>query len=263
MSDSSVPARPQSAPREKYPLVLARLASAQKPAARSAPAYSRFINRRLGRYIAAWAHGAGLKANGVTAMSAAWTFCAIALLVLFPPSWWLGITVAALLLVGYAFDSADGQLSRLQGTSSPAGEWLDHMVDAVKVSAMPLALAIGFYRFDVGPRAWLLVPIVSAVVAAALFFGMVLTEQLRRANGTPSLATNASGPSWVRAVLVLPMDYGVLCLSFVLLGSPFVFMAVYTVIVAATTLFLILAAAKWFRELSAWAPQPTRGGASQ
>jgi phosphatidylglycerophosphate synthase len=226
---------------------------AQKPAARSAPAYSRFVNRRLGRYLAAAAHRAGLRANAVTAISALWTFAAIALLIIFPPSWALGVAVAAILLVGYAFDSADGQVSRLQGTSSPAGEWLDHMVDSVKVSSMPLAVAIGFYRFGVMPRGWLLVPIAFSVVSAVLFFCMILTEQLRRAHGSQSVAASAPGrPSWLRALLVLPMDYGVLCLSFVLLGAPIVFVTVYTVLFVATTVFLLLAAAKWFRELAAW-----------
>ena len=259
MIESSVPT--QSMRRENFSAVLKRLAAAQKPAARSAPAYSRFVNRRGGRFLAAAAHVAGLGANVVTFISALWTFAAIALLVMFPPSWWLGITVALLLLIGYAFDSADGQLSRLQGTSSPAGEWLDHMVDAVKVSTMPLALAVSFFRFDVGPRAWLLVPVASAIVSAALFFCMVLTEQLRRAHGSPSLASNSPGHSWVRAVLVVPMDYGVLCLSFVLLGAPVVFMVIYTLIFAATTLFLIFAAVKWFRELNSWASRPASEGA--
>jgi len=229
------------------------MSQAQKPAARSAPAYSRFVNRRLGRYLAAAAHRAGLGANAVTAISAVWTFVATVFLIAFPPSWGLGIAVAVFLLIGYAFDSADGQVSRLRGTSSPAGEWLDHMVDSVKVSSMPLAVAIGFYRFEVVPRGWLLVPIAFSVVSAVLFFCMILTEQLRRAHGSPSFAVDAPGrPSWLRAVLVLPMDYGVLCLSFVLLGAPLVFFAVYTLLFAATTAFLLLAAVKWFRELSAW-----------
>jgi phosphatidylglycerophosphate synthase len=252
LTGSGVPLGSPLPARDSYSAVLGRLAAAQKPAARSAPAYSRFVNRRLGRYLAAAAHLLGLGANAVTAISAVWTFGGVALLVLFPPSWGLGVAVAACLLVGYAFDSADGQLSRLQGTSSPAGEWLDHMVDAVKVSTIPLALAVGFFRFEVGPRSWLLVPIASAVVSAALFFCMVLTEQLRRAHGSPSLASDAPGrPSWLRAVLVLPMDYGVLCLSFVLLGVPIAFMVVYTLVFVATAGFLILAAVKWFQELRA------------
>lgn len=233
-----------------------RLRDAQKPPARSAPAYSRFVNRRIGRYLAAWAYTARLTPNAVTGISAVWTFAAILLLVLFPPSWLLGVVVAVLLLVGYAFDSADGQLSRLLGTSSPAGEWLDHMVDATKVSTMPLALAVGFYRFEVVPTPWLLVPIVFAIVSAVLFFGMILTEQLRRrTRGAVPLAADEPGrPSWMRAVAVLPMDYGVLCLSFVTLGAIPVFTTLYTLIALATTAFLLLAAAKWFRELRSWDP---------
>jgi phosphatidylglycerophosphate synthase len=243
--------------RESYGSVLRRLAAAQKPAARSAPAYSRFVNRRLGRYLTAWAFRAGLTPNGVTAISAVWTFAALILLVVFPPSWILGIGVAIMLLVGYAFDSADGQLSRLTGRSSPAGEWLDHMVDATKVVSMPLALGLGFYLHSSTPVAWLIVPLISTIVSSVLFFGMILTEQLRRQHGRVSLATDAPGrPSWMRAVLVLPMDYGVLCLSFVLLGWLPGFLVLYTLIVLATTLFLFAAAVSWFRELRSEGDRP-------
>lgn len=237
--------------REPYFAVVRRLADAQKPAARSAPAYSRYVNRRIGRYIAAWAFRAGLSPNAVTGISAVWTLAAIVVLVLFPPSWLSGLAVSLGLLIGYAFDSADGQVSRLQGTSSLAGEWLDHMVDAVKASTIPIALAVGFYRFEAVPVAWLLVPLAFAIVSAALFFCMILTEQLRRQHGTLPLASEAAGtPSWVRSLLVAPMDYGVLCLSFLLLGYLPLFLAVYTFIFAASTVFLLLAAVKWFRELS-------------
>ena len=112
---------PAPAPRESYAATLRRLAAAQKPAARSAPAYSRFVNRRIGRYLAAWAYRAGLTPNAVTAISAVWTFAAVVLLIVLPASWGLGVGVAVLLLVGYAFDSADGQLSRLTGRSSRGG----------------------------------------------------------------------------------------------------------------------------------------------
>jgi len=243
--------------RESYGSVLRRLAAAQKPAARSAPAYSRFVNRRLGRYLTAWAYRVGLTPNGVTAISAAWTFAALILLVVFPPSWLLGIGVALMLLIGYAFDSADGQLSRLTGRSSPAGEWLDHMVDATKVVSMPLALGLGLYLHQAAPVAWLVVPLISAVISSVLFFGMILTEQLRRQHGRVSLAADAPGrPSWLRAVLVLPMDYGVLCLSFVLLGWLPGFLVLYTLIVLATTLFLFAAAVTWFRELRSEGGRP-------
>ncbi|MFJ8894619.1 CDP-alcohol phosphatidyltransferase family protein [Leifsonia sp. NPDC102414] len=251
---------PTGAPaaRESYLDVVRRLAAAQKPAARSAPAYSRYVNRRIGRYLAAWAYRAGLSPNAVTAISAVWTFAAIAILVVLPPSWWSGIAAAVLLLVGYAFDSADGQVSRLAGLSSPAGEWLDHMVDSLKVVTMPLALAVGFWLHDSVPTWWLLIPVAFSIVSSVLFFGMILTEQLRRQRGRASIAADAPGrPSWMRAIAVLPMDYGVLCLSFVLLGALPVFLVVYTLLFAATTAFLLLAAASWFRELRAPATPDT------
>ena len=234
---------------ESYRETVHRLAGAQKGAARSAPAYSRFVNRRIGRLLAAWAFRRGLSPNSVTGVSALFTFTGIALLVVFPPSWWLGIVVTLCLVIGYAFDSADGQVARLAGASSPAGEWLDHMVDAVKISTMPLALAVGFYRFDVVPDRWLLVPLASAVVGAVYFFGMILTEQLRRAHGTKSVAATGGRAPWLRSVLVVPTDYGVLCLSFLLLGAPTVFVVVYTLLFAATAAFVLLAATKWFRDM--------------
>ena len=243
-----------------YWATVRELSAAQKTAARGAPAYSRYINRRLGRLLAAAALRAGLGPNAVTGISAAFTFAGIALLVLFPPSAAVGVGVALCLVVGYAFDSADGQVARIQGSGSPAGEWLDHMVDAVKTSLLPLALAVGLYRFDAVDHAWLLVPLGAAVVSAVLFFCMILTEQLRRHAGRVSVAA-PDGRSWLRSLLVVPMDYGVLCLSFVLYGALPVFLTVYTLIFAATAGFLVLASVKWFRELSAIA-SPPRGDAA-
>jgi phosphatidylserine synthase len=191
----------------------------------------------------------------VTAISAAFTFSAIAMLALLPPSLWLGLTVSLLLLVGYAFDSADGQVARLTGAASPAGEWLDHVVDAVKASVLPLALAIGLYRFDAVPVGWLLVPVAASAVSAVLFFTMILTEQLRLRHSSVPLAagpvTRQTSVGWRRAVLALPMDYGVLCISFALLGALPVFATVYTVIFVATLAFLVLACIRWFAELRA------------
>ncbi|MCU1574747.1 MAG: CDP-alcohol phosphatidyltransferase [Micrococcaceae bacterium] len=230
--------------------VVGQLAAAQKNAARSAPAYSRFINRKLGRLLAAWAYRAGLTPNAVTGISALFTFSGIAALMLFPPSAGLGVAVSLALVIGYAFDSADGQVARLRGGGSPAGEWLDHVVDATKVSTLPIALAVGLFRFQSTDTAWLLVPLGSAVVSAVLFFGMILTEQLRRQSGLAASSAAPGGRSWLRPLLVLPMDYGVLCLSFLLLGMLPVFLTVYTLIFAGTTAFLFAALIKWYRELA-------------
>ena len=249
MSEQQAPTATAVRPYSGYRDALARLSGAQKTAARGAPAYSRFVNRRLGRYTAAAAFGAGLTPNMLTAISALFTFGGVGLLLAYPPSWWLGIVVSLALVAGYALDSADGQLARLTGTGSPAGEWLDHVVDSVKTSVLPLALLIALYRFEAVDRAWLLVPLASAVVAAVLFFSMILTEQLRRQQGVVSVADVSGGRSWLRSLLVVPMDYGLLCLSFLLYGAVPVFMTVYTAIFAATAAFLAMASVKWFREL--------------
>jgi phosphatidylglycerophosphate synthase len=235
--------------REPYGAVLARLGSAQKGAARGAPAYSRFVNRRIGRYLAATAYQLGLSPNAVTGVSALFTFSGIALLVALPPSWAQGAAVAVLLVLGYAWDSADGQVARLTGRGSPAGEWLDHVVDAIKVVTLPLALAVGLVVHDVADPVWLVVPLVSVVTSSVLFFAMILTEQLRRAHGVRSVAPTEGRFPWLRSVLVLPTDYGVLCWTFVLLGAPGVFLWVYAAITACTLAFLALALVKWFREV--------------
>ncbi|MBO3088915.1 CDP-alcohol phosphatidyltransferase family protein [Cellulomonas dongxiuzhuiae] len=238
---------------ETFRQTLGRLASAQKGAARSAPAYSRFVNRRLGRVLAAWAYRRGLSPNAVTGISALCTFSAIAMLALVPPSVLLGLAVSVLLVLGYAFDSADGQVARLTGTGSVAGEWLDHMVDATKVVALPLALLVGLHRFEAVAEPWQLVPLANAVVGSVLFFGMMLTEQLRRARGVVSRATTAGRLPWLRSVLVLPTDYGVLCLAFLLYGLPHVFVPVLGVLTLGSAGFLALALPKWFRDVRALA----------
>src|SRR4051812_44202085 len=106
---------PGAAPRtESLAQTVRRLSAAQKGAA-GAPAYSRFVNRPAGRVLAALAHRAGLTPNAVTGLSAVVTLSGLVLLVTVRPLWWEGPAVAALLLLGYALDSADGQLARLRG----------------------------------------------------------------------------------------------------------------------------------------------------
>jgi phosphatidylglycerophosphate synthase len=227
-----------------------RLGAAQKGAV-GAPAYSRFVNRRLGRVLAAVAFHAGLTPNAVTGISAVATAGGIALLALVPASWPMGLAVTALLVAGYALDSADGQLARLRGGGSPAGEWLDHMVDAAKIASLHLALLIGLYRFepvDRGP--WLLVPLGFSVVSVVLFFATLLNEALRAQHGVATRAARTGeAPSVVRSLLVAPTDYGVLCLAYALLGAPLVFLSLYSVLFLATAGYLALASVRWFSEM--------------
>lgn len=226
------------------------LAAAQKGRGRGAPAYSIYVNRPFGRVLAASAHTVGLSPNQVTLISAAFTFVGVALLATVPSSIVSGIVVWVLLAIGYAWDSADGQVARLQGGGSAAGEWLDHVVDSCKIVALPLAVAIGWYRFfSLESANWLLVPLGFAIIATVSFFGMILNDLLRARQGVPQ-SVEAGGSSPLRSILGLPTDYGVLCLSFVLWGVPHAFIVVYTLLALAALLYLLLALPTWFRRMT-------------
>ncbi len=233
--------------RAGYRAALSELSSAQK-SSKGAPAYSRFVNRPLGRRFAAAAAQVGLTPNSVTAVSATFSFAAIFTVALIEPSVLSGTLVALGLVVGYALDAADGQLARLRGGGTLAGEWLDHMVDAVKISSLHLAVLIAMFRWFELPTTWLLVPLAFALVGAVSFFGMTLNDQLRRQVATRTgepVAITTTSP--LRSVLVLPTDYGLLCLIFVLLGWPPVFFAAYAILFAGSAVYLLLASVKWFR----------------
>lgn len=248
----TTPATPTSeAPRERYRDVVSRLGGAQKKRARGAPAYSVYVNRPLGRRLAASAYLAGLTPNVVSLISAAFTVSAIVLIAAMKPTVWLGVLIVALFVIGYALDSADGQLARLRGGGTAAGEWLDHVLDAVKTSTLHLAVLItAFLHFGLVPDAWLLVPIGFSAVAAVSFFASILNDQLKaRYPVSTAAARGAKASTPLRSLLGLPTDYGVFCLSFLLLGWPLAFFIVYTVLFAANLGYLLLASVKWFRDM--------------
>lgn len=226
-----------------------RLKAAQKTA-KGVSLYSRYVNRPVGRWLAAGAYGLGLTPNQVTAISAAFSLAAVVSLAVGAPSWGLGAAVWLGLAVGFAFDSADGQLARLRGGGSAAGEWLDHVVDCAKLTALHTAVLLTSYRHPDhfgADGAWLLVPLGFQFAAVVTFFGGLLTEKLLpRASTAP-----AAAPSTLRAVALLPVDHGVFCLVFVLLGGGVWFRWAYTALGAAAALFLLAFLTKWFRELSA------------
>ncbi len=238
--------------RERYPDVVGRLAAAQKYTP-GAPAYSKFVNRPLGRRLAAAGYLLGLTPNMITGISAIFSFSGIAVIALVRPSLWSGVGVCLALVLGYAFDAADGQLARLRGGGSHAGEWLDHMVDAAKISSLHLAVLIAAYRFfDLNSAGWLLIPIGFVLVANVMFFGMILNDLLRarRAAKTGQPVVRAGAPSLVRSLIVVPTDYGLLCVVFLLLGAPSLFFVVYTALFVCNAGFMALAAVKWFRDMS-------------
>lgn len=227
---------------------LTRLSSAQKGKASGAPAYSLYVNRPVGRVLAALAYRIGLTPNQVTLVSAVFTFSGIAIIAVAPIALWSGIAAWLLLALGYAWDSADGQVARLRGGGSLAGEWLDHFVDAAKISSLHLAVLVGLSRVAELPMIWLLVPILFTVVANTTFFGMILNDLLKAKRGVASAHTTGGG-SIVRSLVLLPTDYGLLMLAFVVWGWTAAFVTIYTLLFTACALFLVAAATKWFRDM--------------
>lgn len=220
------------------------LTRAQKPGA-GVPWYMRVVNRKLGRALAALASPTPLTPNAITALSFLAFLGGAALLVLVEPG--VGMAVAATLLfqLGFALDAADGQLSRLRGTGSKAGEWVDHVVDAARHQLFHLAVAIGLYRFA-DLEAWvLIVPLAFSVLASVRFFAQILGEQLARRDAATAAAQVPRFGSWIQA----PSDTGLN--NFVVLLWPWTpaFLVAYGVFAAANAVLLGATAVRRYREL--------------
>jgi len=226
------------------------LQHAQKTS-KGAPAYSRLVNRPLGRVFAAMAHILNATPNQVTCLSAAFTFSGIALIALVEASPAISINVALLLVVGYALDAADGQLARLRGGGSVSGEWLDHVVDAIKIACLHTAVLVNWYRFEDASDRRLLIPIAFQIVASIMFFVIILNDQIRRAQrgDTKMILQGEGSSSTLYSLAVMPTDYGLLCVMFALM--PWTgFVWVYGLLLAANAGFMVLALAKWYREMT-------------
>ncbi|HEY5835877.1 CDP-alcohol phosphatidyltransferase family protein [Streptomyces sp.] len=237
-----------------FAAALRELRGVQK-GAKGVSLYSRYVNRPVGRVLAAGAYRVGLTPDQVTLVSAGFSFGAVAAVALAAPSWELAVGVYAALVIGFAFDSADGQLARLLGAGGPAGEWLDHVVDCAKITAVHAAVLITFHRhFALPGDGWLLLPLGFQFAAVLIFFGGLLTDKLKPGPASPG-GTPAAAPSALRAVALLPVDYGVFCAVFLLLGSERAFRYGYLALFAVHALFLGAFLAKWFRELSALRPR--------
>ena len=229
------------------------LRSKQKTS-KGASAYARYLNRPAGRHLAALAYKFKMTPNGVTALSALSSFSGIALIALAPATWTVSMIVVVLLVLGYALDSADGQLARLRGGGSFAGEWLDHVVDAFKMASIHLAVLVAWYRGYAQHEVWLLVPLFYQLLAVVLFFAIILTDQMRRAHrGSTSMRLAGEGSSsFIYSLAVMPTEYGVLAVAFLLWAAPPAFTAVYASLFVVNVCFVVLALPRWYREVRSY-----------
>jgi phosphatidylglycerophosphate synthase len=238
-------ALPHGGVERRFRAALAGLGSAQKPGS-GVPAYTRWVNRRLARFAAAAAYSAGWSPNAVTAASAALSFAALALMVAVPATAPLGVAVGVLLAAGYVLDSADGQVARLGGRGSAAGEWLDHVVDAIRTPALHLATLIGLNAVP-GIGIWpLLIAIGYCLVSVGQFMSQILAEQL---SGPAAPRSDASGIK--QSLLLIPTDNGTLCWIFLLWGMPAIFVWVYGAMFLANTAHTAISMRRKYVRLSA------------
>ncbi|MCZ1011657.1 CDP-alcohol phosphatidyltransferase family protein [Streptomyces lydicus] len=236
----------------QFGYAIRQLSAAQK-SSKGVSLYSRYVNRPAGRVLAAAGYTLKLTPNHITLISAVFTFAGVVMTATLRPSFAVAAGIFAALVIGFALDSADGQLARLTRTGSAAGEWLDHVVDCAKMLAVHMAVLVSFYRyFGFSDPRWLLLPVVFQFAAVVVFFGGILTEQLRRAERQKSgVSAPAPQASTLRSVALLPVDYGVFCAIFLLFGSRDLFTALYCCLLVAHVLFMGAFLVKWYRELSA------------
>lgn len=229
-----------------YQTALGTLAAKQK-SPRGISFYSRWVNRPAGRRLAAMAYVLGMSPNQVSLASGAVTAGGIVVVATVAPTWIAGLAAWFMLTLGFMLDAADGQLARLQGRSSPAGEWLDHVLDAGKMVAVHAAVLVSWTRFFDLPLPMLLVPLVFQFAAVVTFTGGTLASLLK----TPvAERLPLRRPSKIRSFLLLAVDYGIFCLVFLAFGSPTVFVFIYTALAVLCVAWLAASSFKWFRELS-------------
>ncbi|MGN5734315.1 CDP-alcohol phosphatidyltransferase family protein [Arthrobacter psychrochitiniphilus] len=242
---------------------LEQLKFAQKPG-HGVPAYTRWINRGLARSVSALCASWGWSANMVSMISAVVSAAALILLLLLPVAPLTGLLVAVLLAVGYVLDSADGQVARVTGTGSLAGEWLDHVLDAARTPAVHLAVAVGFVHLY-GSAAWQWwIPLMYCVISACHFMSQILAEQLVRnagagtrnisagsGNDASSRSQQSSKRSVARSIVMMHTDTGILCWIFLAWGFAPLFLFLYLLMFAANALTSVVSMVRKFQALQA------------
>ncbi|MFF2488881.1 CDP-alcohol phosphatidyltransferase family protein [Microbacterium sp. NPDC058062] len=221
---------------------LAALGSAQKPAV-GVPAYLRWVNRPLGGRVAVEAAVIGATPNQLTAVSAALGAAGV-LLIGLGSGPWAPPLAALLLLAGYVFDSADGQLSRIQRSGGPAGEWLDHVVDGVRTPLVHVAVAVYLFRTD-APLALVVVAALFSVLVSAWFLSQLLAEKLLpRSHGS-----HDGSPSLADSLVKQPQDPSTTYVVVGLLAVPAAFALAYTALFVWQLLVFTVSLRRKYRQL--------------
>lgn len=220
--------------RRLFRAALRELSSSQKRGD-GEPAYLRWINRPLGRLAAAIAYKLGLSPNAVSAISFAFSLAGIAILAVAAPTASTAVIATGMLVLGYVLDSADGQLARLSGMGSAAGEWLDHVLDAGRIPLFHLGLAVSFFLRPDSETLWQsAIALAFVVVSSVRFFAHILSDKLTPKN----YSGDSRAPAW-HSFAKLPLDVGFVYLAILALPMVDLFSGVYTALFVVTALMAL------------------------
>jgi hypothetical protein len=89
------------------------------------------------------------------------------------------------------------------------------------------------------------------VTATLVYAGGLLVDKVRSAGASGSRSTVMTRAVAVRAFILLPVDYGVMCLVFLLVPLVGVFLWAYVALAVLSVLLCVVYMAKWIRELRA------------
>ena len=230
-----------------YRTSLNELRGVQKSGA-GEPAYLRWVNRPLGARAAALAFRLGLTPNTVTAISGVLSLGGLIAIAVGGTRPAVAVTATILLLAGFALDSADGQLARLAGMGSRSGEWLDHVVDSIRLPLAHLAIAVCLYF--AGAPLWAVgASLGFSIVASVWFFAATLaTQLLDRTRPAPAAAEPSTSPKWI-SFAKLPFDTAALFFLVLLLPLMPVFLVGYTALLVLTLAAALIALRRKYSSL--------------
>jgi hypothetical protein len=149
--------------------------------------WNRFVARPLAAVVLVPLQSTRITPNQVTLGTLLVFAAAVAVLVV-DTRWAALLLGVALLEFAYVLDCVDGQLARLQGTSSPIGAHLDFLMDELKAFLLVGAVAVRLWRTDLRVE-WLVEGLLALVAVAA---AISLTTFVRRPEYAAATGANVN-----------------------------------------------------------------------
>lgn len=214
------------------------------------PAYSRFINRWLGRIFASVIGYFKISPNTISFSSFILTIVTfICFLILKEINFLESVLLELFLLIGFILDATDGQIARLLNKQSKKGEWFDHTLDAIKLSlghGVAVFFIITHVDFD---KFWYVVFLFIFSLAMGRYIGVILKTKLIDYK-TSERSSKKAGKGIIRSILLLPLDYGTFIAIFIFTYNPRIFFIAYTALGLISILYSVLLIFRSWRELS-------------